>query len=188
MRFGYPMLYFLKFKDLTCNFCAFSHFIYFSVSFYPIWMKILSKFRENVGLQAYRLGLVLNRSWTGLRIAVFSGLSQKNWEDRDHWSAWTGYSPVRFSVPFRSYEPDLEALDAKACENSDNLFQIQCDRPDTNMYRLNGNVVMDKQTSCWPLHDSSMRYRITKYKMGYRCHPFYWPGFKNCFELWWNTQ
>ena len=110
MRIGYPMLYFLKFKILTCNFCAFSHFFYFSVSFYPIWMEILSKFRENVGLQAYHLGSVLNRSWTGLRTAVFSGLSQKNWEDRDRWSAWTGYSPVRFSVPFRSYEPDLEAL------------------------------------------------------------------------------
>ena len=104
------MLYFLKFKDLTCNFCAFSRFFYFSVSFYPIWMKLLSKFRENVGLQAYYLGLVLNQSWTGLRTAVFSGLSQKNWEVRDCWSAWTGYSPVRFSVPFRSYEPDLEAL------------------------------------------------------------------------------
>ena len=110
MRIGYPMLYFLKFKDLTCNFCAFSRSFYFLVSFYPIWMKILSKFRENVGLQAYRLGSVLNWSWTSLRTAVFSGLSQKNWEDRDCWSAWTGYSPVRFSVPFRSYEPDLEAL------------------------------------------------------------------------------
>ena len=38
-------------------------YFYFSVSFYPIWMKNLSKFRENVGLQAYRLGLVLNRSF-----------------------------------------------------------------------------------------------------------------------------
>jgi hypothetical protein len=56
------MLYFLKFKGLTCNFCAFSHFIYFSVSFYPIWIKIISKFRENVGLHAYHLGSVLNRS------------------------------------------------------------------------------------------------------------------------------
>ena len=73
-------------------------------------MKFLSKFRENVGLQAYRLGSVLNRSWTGLRTAVFSGLSQKNWEDRDCWSTWTGYSPVWFSVPFQSYKPDLEAL------------------------------------------------------------------------------
>ena len=52
------MLYFLKFEDLTCNFCAFSCFIYFSVSFYPIWIKIISKFRENVGLHFYRLGLV----------------------------------------------------------------------------------------------------------------------------------
>lgn len=37
--------------------------------------------------------------------------------------------------------------DAQACANSDNSFQIQCDRPDTNMYRLNGNVVMEKETS-----------------------------------------
>ena len=88
----------------------FSFFFYFSVSFYPIWMKIIWKFRKNVGLHAYRLGLVLNRSWTGLRTAIFSGLSQKFWEDRDRWSAWTGYSPVRFLVPFQSYEPDLEAL------------------------------------------------------------------------------
>jgi hypothetical protein len=56
------MLYFLKFKDLTCNFCAFSRFIYFLVSFYPIWIKIILKFRENVGLHAYRLDPVLNRS------------------------------------------------------------------------------------------------------------------------------
>ena len=41
-------------------------YLYFSVSFYPIWMKIPSKFRENIGLQAYHLGLVLNQSWTGL--------------------------------------------------------------------------------------------------------------------------
>ena len=65
---------------------------------------------KNVGLHAYRLGLVLNRSWTSLRTVVFSGLSQKNWEDRDHWSTWTGYSLVWFSVPFQFYEPDLEAL------------------------------------------------------------------------------
>ena len=97
-------------KIWRATFALFLVFLYFSVSFYPIWMKNLSKFRENVGLQAYRLGSVLNRSWTGLRTAVFSGLSQKNWEDRDCWSAWTGYSPVRFSVPFRSYEQDLEAL------------------------------------------------------------------------------
>ena len=96
----------------------FLFFFYFSVSFYPICMKILSKFRENVGLQAYRLGSVLNRSWTGLRTAVFSGLSQKNREDRDRWSAWTGYSAVQFLVPFRSYEPDLEALSATAISPS----------------------------------------------------------------------
>ena len=110
MRIGYPMLYFLKFKDLTCNFCAFSHFYLFLGHFLPDLHEILSKFRKNVGLQAYCLGLVLIRSWTSLRTAVFSSLSQNNWEDQDRWYAWTGYSPVRFSVPFRSYEPDLEAL------------------------------------------------------------------------------
>ena len=126
------MLYFLKFKDLTCNFCAFSRFFYFSVSFYPIWMKILSKFRENVGIQAHRLGLVLNRSWTGLRTAVFSGLSQKNWEDQDRWSAWTGYSPVWFSVPFQSYEPDLEALKVTATvtDNNDSDWEETSDLDD----------------------------------------------------------
>ena len=36
---------------------------------------------------------------------------------------------------------------AQACANPQNSFQIQCDRPDTNMYRLIGNVVMDTQTS-----------------------------------------
>ena len=110
------MLYFLKFKDLTCNFCAFSGFFFFLVSFYPIWMKILSKFRENIGLQAYHLGL------------VFSCLSQKNWENRDRWSAWTGYSLVRFSVPFRSYEMDLEALFGKVTSRHSGCR----DRPEFN--------------------------------------------------------
>lgn len=36
---------------------------------------------------------------------------------------------------------------AQACANPANSFQIQCDRPDTNMYRLNGNVMMSEQTS-----------------------------------------
>ena len=102
----------------------FLFFFYFSVSFYPIWIKFLSKFRENVGLQAYRLGSVLNRSWTSLRTAVFSGVSQKNWEDRDCWSAWTGYSPVRFSVPFRSYEPDLEALQTTHLASSGKFVSV----------------------------------------------------------------
>ena len=131
MRIGCRLTFYINFKpliikiswelDILCyifwnsniwraTFALFLIFIYFSVSFYPIWVKIISEFRENVGLHAYHLCLVLNQSWTGLRTAVFFGLSQKNWEDRDHWSAWTGYSPVWFSVPFRSYEPDLEAL------------------------------------------------------------------------------
>ena len=97
-------------KIWRATFALFLVFLLFLSQFLPDLNEILSKFRENVGLQAYRLGSVLNRSWTGLRTAVFFGLSQKNWEDRDRWSAWTGYSLVRFSVPFRSYEPDLETL------------------------------------------------------------------------------
>ena len=111
-------------KIWRATFALFLVFFYFSVSFYLIWMKILWKFRENVGLQAYRLGLVLNRSWTGLRTVVFSSLSQKNWEDRDCWSAWTSYSPVRFLVPFRSYEPDLEALTKSDRAPRDNCAYI----------------------------------------------------------------
>ena len=43
---------------------------------------------------------------------VFSGLSQKNWGTRTVGllEPVTGYSPVQFSVPFWSYELDLEAL------------------------------------------------------------------------------
>ena len=59
--------------------------------------------------------------------------------------------------------------DAQACANSDNSFQIQCDRPDTNMYRLNGNVVMDKQTSPVDLSMTLLRgtvLRNTKWVIG----------------------
>jgi hypothetical protein len=52
------MLYFVRFKDLMCKFCNFYHFIYFSASFYPIWMKFISIFKEYLGLHDYRLGLV----------------------------------------------------------------------------------------------------------------------------------
>ena len=103
-------------KIWRATFALFLVFYYFSVSFYPIWMKNLSKFKENVGLQAYYLGL------------VFSCLSQKNWEDRDRWSAWTSYSLVRFSVPFRSYEPDLEALFGKVTSQHSGCR----DRPEFN--------------------------------------------------------
>ena len=111
-----------------CNFCAFSRFLYFSVSFYPIWIKNLSKFRENVGLHAYRLVLVLNQSWTGL----FQSFS-KNWEDWDCWSAWTSYSPVQFLVPFRSYEPDLEAL----------FLSCKLIKHDHGMQNFSSNLVFD---------------------------------------------
>lgn len=36
---------------------------------------------------------------------------------------------------------------AQACAKSDSPFQIQCDRPDTDMYRLNGNVTVNEKSS-----------------------------------------
>lgn len=66
--------------------------------------------------------------------------------------------------------PSLRTFrDAKACANSDSSFQIQCDRPDTNMYRLNGNVVMDNQTSPVDLSMTLLRgtvLRNTKWVIG----------------------
>ena len=59
--------------------------------------------------------------------------------------------------------------DAQACANPDNSFEIQCDRPDTNMYRLNGNVVMEKQTSPVDLSMTLLRgtvLRNTKWVIG----------------------
>ena len=52
------MLYFMKFLNLTGDFCGFHHFIYFSASFYPIWMNKILQFTENLGLHDYYLGLV----------------------------------------------------------------------------------------------------------------------------------
>jgi len=65
------MLYFVKFKDLTCNFCNFYHFINSLASFYLIWMKFILKFKKIY--RTTRLptrfgpGLVL----IGLKTAVF---------------------------------------------------------------------------------------------------------------------
>ena len=50
-------------KIWRATFALFLIFFYFSVSLYPIWMKIILKFREIVGLHAYRFVLVLNRSF-----------------------------------------------------------------------------------------------------------------------------
>jgi len=58
---------------------------------------------------------------------------------------------------------------ARACANSDNSFRIQCDRPDTNMYRLNGNVIMDEKTSPVDLSMTLLRgtvLRNTKWVIG----------------------
>ena len=73
------MLYFLKFKDLMCNFCAFSRFFIFLSQFLPDlnenYIKIWRKCR------ATRLPSRFGPE------PVFSCLSQKNWEDQDRWSA-----------------------------------------------------------------------------------------------------
>ena len=77
------LCYIFEIQRFDMQLLRFFSFFLFLSQFLPD-LKILSKFRENVGLQAYCLGSVLNWSWTGLRTAVFSGpsLSQKNWEDR----------------------------------------------------------------------------------------------------------
>ena len=56
------MLYFVKFKISTGSFCDFYRLFIFQLVFYPIWMKIISKFREISGLHDYQVGLVLDRS------------------------------------------------------------------------------------------------------------------------------
>ena len=63
------MLYLVKLENLMCNFCSFYRFFKFPVSFQPIWMKIISKFRVKSGLQYYQFRPVL----TGLlqSFAVF---------------------------------------------------------------------------------------------------------------------
>ena len=88
------MPYFVKLKDLTCNFCGFYHFFNFSASFYPNWMKIISKFRYILGLHVYHLGSVLDRSKPVLALT--------KWKDRDR-----GPGPVRSISPMRSLGPDL---------------------------------------------------------------------------------
>ena len=58
---------------------------------------------------------------------------------------------------------------AQVCADSDKSFEIQCDRPDTNMYRLNGSVVMDKQTAPVDLSMTLLRgtvLRNTKWVIG----------------------
>jgi hypothetical protein len=77
------MLYFVKFKILTGNFCGFYCFIYFFASFYSIWIKNISKFRETSGLHDYRLGFVLNRSEPVLKDRSFPVFLEKKWKDQD---------------------------------------------------------------------------------------------------------
>lgn len=48
----------------------------------------------------------------------------------------------------RNAVPGLTHLrNAAACAKAQNAFQVRCDRPDNNMYRLNANILMDGDTS-----------------------------------------
>ena len=86
------MLYFVKFKDLTRNFCGFYHFIYFSTSFYPIWMKFILKFREYLGLHDYQLGLVQDRSFSNkLERPGLRSSQDRSWS----WSSPRSYAVLR---------------------------------------------------------------------------------------------
>ncbi|KAF9469387.1 phospholipid-translocating ATPase [Collybia nuda] len=66
--------------------------------------------------------------------------------------------------------PALSHLrDAAACEAHKNSFRINCDRPDTDMYRLNANVVIDNETSPVDISMTLLRgtvLRTTKWAIG----------------------
>ena len=57
-----------KSKIWRAAFVVFTIFFYFSASFHPIWIKVISKFKEKSGLHIYWLGLVLNQSWPVLKL------------------------------------------------------------------------------------------------------------------------
>ena len=67
------MTYFVKLKDLMCNFCGFYHFFNFSASFYPNWMKIISKLYQNFRPTRLLSWFGLRPVQTGPRTTVFSG-------------------------------------------------------------------------------------------------------------------
>ncbi|KAF8801609.1 phospholipid-translocating P-type ATPase [Phlegmacium glaucopus] len=69
----------------------------------------------------------------------------------------------------RAVQALTNLCNAQACANSGNSFQVQCDRPDTNMYRLNGSVTMNSQTSSVDLSMTLLRgtvLRNTKWAIG----------------------
>ena len=92
MRIEYVILYFVNFGNLTCNFCNFNRFIYFSASFYPIWMKIISKLSYNVDLHDYCYKQVR----TGLICSVFIGFRKS--KNRTYSPVLQRFSPVQFAV------------------------------------------------------------------------------------------
>ena len=95
---------------MTDDFCGFYHFFYFSASFYPIWMKKISKFREILGLHDYHLGSVLDRSEPVPKPRSFLVFHLTNQKDRDRGPGRTGPGPVQFPVLKWSVGPDLKAL------------------------------------------------------------------------------
>jgi len=59
--------------------------------------------------------------------------------------------------------PSLTHLNnAQACANPKNKFLVNCDRPDTDMYRLNANVVVDGYTSPVDLSMTLLRGTVLK--------------------------
>ncbi|KAF8163678.1 hypothetical protein B0H34DRAFT_649957 [Crassisporium funariophilum] len=57
----------------------------------------------------------------------------------------------------RAIEALTSLRNAQDCANARNTFRIQCERPDTDMYRLNANVTMDQQTSSVDLSMTLLR-------------------------------
>ncbi|KDR73714.1 hypothetical protein GALMADRAFT_71945 [Galerina marginata CBS 339.88] len=51
---------------------------------------------------------------------------------------------------------------ARECANSQNSFRVQCDRPDTDMYRLNANVTIGESTSPVDLSMTLLRGTVLK--------------------------
>ncbi|KAH9484538.1 Putative phospholipid-transporting ATPase C24B11.12c [Psilocybe cubensis] len=59
--------------------------------------------------------------------------------------------------------PALNHLNnARACADGRNSFRIQCERPDTDMYRLNGNVTIGNDTSPVDLSTTLLRGTVLK--------------------------
>ena len=57
------MLYFMKFKDLACNFKVFSFYLFLSQFLPDLGENYIKLFRENSGLRFYKVGSVLDWFW-----------------------------------------------------------------------------------------------------------------------------